>query len=83
MADYGRRSMSGYTYGGSAGQYAANLVGGRLDPSGYIEVVDRTVEGTAVFSRSCERCQITVILTGCVFGYEIRFCNPWLSGFAC
>jgi hypothetical protein len=48
MADYGRRSMSGYTYGGSAGQYAANLVGGRLDPSGYIEVVDRTVEGTAI-----------------------------------
>jgi hypothetical protein len=27
--------------------------------------------------------QITVILTGCFFRYEIRAGNPWLSDFAC
>jgi hypothetical protein len=25
----------------------------------------------------------SVKLTGCVNGYKTRFCNPWLSGFAC
>ena len=40
--------MSGDAYGGRTGKDAANLVGGRLNTSGYIEAVDCTVEGPAV-----------------------------------
>ena len=36
-----------------------------------------------VDNQGCKRCQITVILTGCIVRYETCFCNPWLSGFAC
>jgi len=35
-----------------------------------------------VCDRSRQRRRITVILTGCITGLAIWFCNPWLSGFA-